>query len=307
MKKSFIFLLIICVSFILSCKKDVPGQTEEYYYFNVALPDTLITTKEKAHFLLYCNPDVISFYPGDSSHNYDYRDRTYAEGGKIKFKFNAKVTTTADTIDVMVSTDYSGNNDSASIVNAHWKKLSSLFVFPSGSTLSVTNDSTDITDSTILGQPFYLAFKYINQKPKNITWTINNVGLFNVFGNGTAPSTMIKLTNIRSGGYSPVSINSPKKLLWKIPTSSSGSLTLANSTSSGGYPIGTEAWLVSGIQKASVNPDQPIIIKNITQSPVESYDYQYTKPGTYKATFVASYTRLNYERTFIKQITVIVQ
>lgn len=306
MKKYFILFIVSIAIIFSSCKRDVPGYTDENYYFNVQLPDTLITTAEKAHFLLFSNPDVISFYPGDSSHNYDYRDRTYAEGGRIKLKFNSKVTTTADTLDLMLSTDYSGNNDSASIVNAHWKKLSSLFVFPNGNTLSVVNDSTDITDSTILGQPFYLAFKYTNQKPKYITWTINNVGLFNVFANGTAPSTMIKLTNIRSGGYSAISINGSPKLLWKIPTTSSGSLTLTNSTT-GGYAIGTEAWLVSGVQKASVNPDQPIIIKNITQSPVDSYDYQYTKSGTYKATFVASYSRLNYEKTFVKQITVIVQ
>ncbi len=307
MKKYFILFVVSIVIVFSSCKKDVPGYTDGNESFDAQLPDTLITTAAKAHFLLFSNPDVISFYPGDSSHNYDYRDRTYAEGGRINFKFTSSVTTTADTIDVMLSTDYSGNNDSASIVDAHWKKITNLFIFPTGTATSpAVNLYQDITDSTILGQPFYVAFKYVNRQPKTITWSIKDVGMYNMFTNGTPSSTMIKSTNIRSGGYSAVSIYAPKKLLWKIPTTSSGSLTLANS-SSGGYANGTEAWLISGVQKASVSPDQPIVIKNITQSPLKSYDYQYTKPGTYKATFVASYNRLNYEKTFVKQITVIVQ
>ena len=198
--------------------KNVPGYTDKDYSFYAALPVNTIDSGSSANFILTDNPDVISFYSGEIGHEYINRERTILEGGRLNLKFETRVQfQPADTLDVMLSNDFNGIYDSANVANAHWKRMTDLFLFPTpSSTLSTfypsgpTNgDFTDITDSTISGTPFYLAFRYTNTKPTNIIWSVGKLGMYNIFNSAVPNGTVIDSNQITSGTFAPVQFGDP--------------------------------------------------------------------------------------------------
>ena len=310
MKKTLFFTGMISLAFLFSCKKNVPGYTEDGYSFDASLPVATIDSADTAQFLLSENPDVISFYSGEIGHEYANRERTILQGGRLQLKFETRVQfQPADTLDVMLSNDFTGIYDSTNVANAHWKRLTALFLFPTpASTLSTfypsgptSGDFVDLTDSVIPGQPCYLAFRYENTKPTNIVWSVGKLAMYNVFTNGVPNAAVIDSNQITSGNFAPVQFTDPTPRV----TTSSTYLKISNSTTE---PFGSQYWHVSRpLNPSAVAPDAPIVIKNITQSPLAKFNYVYNKPGTYKATFVAAYKRLNFDKTFIKEFTVVVQ
>jgi hypothetical protein len=304
-------LLMICATVILcSCKKDVPGYTNDSDSFSASLITDSINAGELAKFSLTDNPDIITFYSGEIGHVYDYRNRTVLEGGRLNVKFETRVTNRpADTLDVLVSTDFRGIYDSTNVANAHWKKMTNRFVFPDTAApqgffypSGVTSaDFADITDSVTAGQPFYMAYKYRNSLPTNIIWSIGKLGMYNVFNNGVANATVIDSNQINSGSFAAVQMGDPGTMRW---TSSSTYLKCTNSTIA---PLNADYWYISRpLNPSAVAPDLPFVLKNISQSSLTAYNYSYNTPGTYKAVFVASYKRLNFEKTIVKEFTVIV-
>jgi hypothetical protein len=310
MKKYLFFTGMISLAFLFSCKKNVPGYTEKDYTFDASLPVATIDSGDMATFILTENPDVISFYSGEIGHEYINKERTVLDGGRLNIKFETRVQfQPADTLDVMLSNDFAGIYDSANVANAHWKRMTDLFLYPTpASTLSTfypsgaTNgDFTDITDSTISGHPFFLAFRYTNTKPTNIIWSVGKLGMYNIFTSGVANATVIDSNQITSGTFAPVQFVDATPRV----TTSSTYLKISNSTQE---PLGASYWHISRpLNPSAVEPDVPIVIKNISQSPLKEFKYIYTKPGTYKATFVAGYKRLNFDKTILKEFTVIVQ
>ena len=297
---------------LLSCKKDIPGTIDEDATFNASLVTARINAGDTAVFALTENPDIISFYSGEIGHEYQYRDRTILEGGNLKVKFETRLQNVGmdSSLEVMISNDFSGVYDSTNVVNAHWKNMNSFFTYPlptdplstfypSGPT---QGDFADFTDSIIPGQPFYYAFKYTNKTPSSIIWSINKMSMYNVFSAGNIPDAVIIDSNrITSGNFASVQINDPGIARW---TTSSTYLKCTNTSTT---PVGAEYWYITRpLNPSAIAPDAPIVIKNITQNPMTAYRYTYTKPGTYKATFVARYARLNFQKTIVREFTVIV-
>ncbi len=312
MKRQIALWVMAAVFILSSCKKDVPGYVNEDGSFDATLLQSNIAAGDTAQFNLFENPDFISFYSGEVGHEYIHRDRTVLEGGNLIMKFETRVTISApDTLlDVMISDDFNGNYDSANVANAHWKRMTNKFVFPdttatlglfypSGATSA---DFVDITDSVSAGRPFYLAFKYNNIAPTSVLYSINKLAMYNTFSSGgVANATVIDSNQISSGNFTGVQFgdNLPR---W---TTSSTYLKCTNSTTA---PVPSTYWYITRpLNPSAVNPDLPISIKNIVQNPLTSFKYKYSTPGTYKATFVAAYKRLNYEKTIVKEFTIVVQ
>ncbi len=297
---------------ITSCKKETPGYVENDLKFNASLSVDSVALGDTANFFLTDNPDFISFYSGELGHQYLYKDRTILFGGSLKVKFETRIQNQpADSsLDVLISTDFNGIYDSAGVASANWKLISNQFVFPNPSaTLSVfypsgqTNaDFADLTDSVIPGQPFYFAYRYSNKNPSSIIWSIGKLGMYNVFPAEMAVpnATVIDSNQITSGSFAGVKIGDT---LSRWSTSS----TYLKCTNSSLSPTGAQYWYISRpLNPSAVAPDAPIVIKNITQNPLNQFKYKYNQPGVYKATFVASYHRLNFEKTIIKEVNVIV-
>ena len=309
--KRFIALSLLVTVFInYSCKKETPGYVDEGASFDAVLPVATVDSGDSVLFDLSGNPDVISFYSGEQGHNYDFRDRTQLSGGRLNVKFQLRVQNVLpDSIDVMLSNDFTGIYDSANVANAHWKNMNSFFVFPdSNAALSTFYPSgpydsvfADITDSIIPATPCYFAFRYKNLDPSSIIWSVGKLGMYNIFTSGEANATVIDSNQITSGSFAGVALGD-SVMRW---STSSTYLKMFNSSFA---PLDGEQWYISRpLNPSAVTPDVPVAIKNITQNPLTSYRYAYSKPGTYKAVFVAKYVRLNYEKTIVKEFTVVVQ
>ena len=68
----------------------------------------------------------------------------------------------------------------------------------------------------------------------------------------------------------------------------------------------SEHWAISkAINLAQVNlgPDLSVPIKGLRDVTLKSYDYSYTKPGTYRVVFVASNNTITTTKTVVKEIT----
>lgn len=307
--KNLIIAFSIC-SILFACKKETPGYTDDKYSFNGSIDAATISVNDSAGFRLTDNPDIISFYSGESGNNYDNKDRTVLTGGTLKMKFESRVKNQiADTLDVLVSSNFSGVYDSANIANATWTKLTPNFIFPDALTAlgsyvpsgPTPGDFTALGGSVVSGQPFYLAFKYDVKVQNNIEWTIRKLGMYNFFTNGNTNATVIDSNTNTSGSFVGIPMGEPLTR-WSI------SSTLYKYNNSSVAAIGASHWFISRqLNPDAVTPDLPIVIKNISQSPVTRFKYKYSAPGTYKAVFVASYKRLNFEKTFVKEFTVVVQ
>lgn len=67
-----------------------------------------------------------------------------------------------------------------------------------------------------------------------------------------------------------------------------------------------EHWAVSraiDIDKASIEPDFSESIKNFSNPPLKQHRYTYTKPGTYKAVFVAANRSIDDAKSVVREIT----
>ena len=302
-------MLIASVCLFFSCRKNGPGNTDTNASFDAKLIGDSINVNDTAFFQLSENPDVISFYSGEIGHQYVNKDRTVLTGGHLQMKFESRVgNQVADTLDVYVSNDFSGVYDSANVAAASWKRLTDKFIFPTPALPLLTyvpsgtgaTFLTDISDSVISGQPFYLAYRYNILRQNNIEWTVRKVGMYNSFTDGTATSTVIDSSNNTSGGFVEVSMGEPTSRWTR-------SSTLYKCTNSVTSKVGAQHWYISrGLNPDAVSPDLPIVLKNISESALKSFSYVYTSPGTYKATFVASYVHLNYEIVIVKECVVVV-
>lgn len=306
--KKIIIAGVLCSLF--SCNKNTPGYTDSAYFFDAGVANAVVNVSDTALFTMSGNPDVISFFSGDMGNNYENRNRTVLTGGLLKVKFETRVgNKPADTLEVLISNDFNGVYDSANVANATWRRMTDKFNFPLPTTpLGTFIPSgmpgayfTEITDSVIAGQPFYFAFRYDINKNNNIEWSVSKLGMYNLFGNGIPTATVIDSNSNNSGNFAAVKMGETNNRWSKTSTL----YKFLNSNSS---KIGASHWYISRpLNPNAVTPDLPTVIKNISQSPLASFKYKYKQPGTYKAVFVAAYTRLNFEKLFVKEITIVVQ
>lgn len=303
-----VFLLFTVVT-LYSCDKITPGFIDKGNSFDATVDATNISINDSASFSLIGNADIITFYSGQTGNNFDYRDRTFLSGGQLKMKFETRVVNQpADTLEVFISTDFNGVYDSANVASATWNRITDKFLFPDATTPLGTfissgptpGDLTDISANVIPGKPFYLAYRYDITKQNNIEWSIGKLGMYNFFSNGNATSTVIDSSTNNSGSFAPVSFGEPSR--WTKTTTYYKCINSSTST------LGASHWYISKpLNPDAIAPDLPIVVKNITQSPLAKFKFKYSTPGTYKAVLIGSYQRLHYEKVFAKEFFITVQ
>jgi hypothetical protein len=310
MKIPIVAATVLFVLLLSSCKKNTTGYSEDRYAFDATILSSSISVNDSAKFLFSENPDVLSFYSGEIGRKYEFKDRDMLSGGSLKMKFDSRVINkAADTLDVLVSSNFSGVYDSAGVTNASWKKITNKFYFPTATTALSTyvfsgagaTDLVDISDSIVSSQAFFLAFRYDITKNNNIEWNVRQVGMYNLFSPGTPTVKVIDSATFNSGSFKAITIGEATSK-W---TNSSPNFKCINTTSA---VLGARHWYISKILNPNaVTPDLPVVLKNISQNPLKSFSYKYATPGTYKVVMVASYFRKNLEKKYLKEFTVVVR
>jgi hypothetical protein len=291
--------LLIIAAFITCCVA-CNKKTVEATGFSVATDKDTYTLADTIRFSFTGNPYYLTFYSGEPYHRYEYIDRVTADGVP-QLQFTTALTTGSqkNTLQLMVSTDFSGVYDSTSIYQATWTDITSKAKLATTSTV-VASGLIDLSQFVTEEHPVYVAFKFTGAAGSaQRTWTIKSVALANVL----ADSTSYSLLGIAesTAGFRSVPMKAPG-VAWTISTSQ---LQIKGGTTTSSPEA--EGWVISKpLNLKKVLPDTGTPLKNMTTA-LSSFSYMYDVPGTYKATFVAANINRYDEKNDVKDVDITVQ
>jgi hypothetical protein len=244
------------------------------------------------------------FWSGETGKDYANRAGHQAPGGVNTFSFSSNVLLAAtnnqpNNLAMLVSNDFSGKMDAASIQAANWVDITSRAKWPTASNANTASGTINVSYfRSETHDTLYVAYRYKSDlgtaASKGRRWIIQNFEFKNTFPNGVAYVHNTLVTNVRNAGFQQVSLENPLKK-WAI----GGTLE---------FPAGTEEeqdldWVISKpFALSKIPPSTALVLKEITNS-VSNYVFRYSQPGTYTATFVAYNDNVEQHREVVKEIT----
>ena len=221
------------------------------------------------------NANNVVFYSGESGHNFDFRERFYADNDMVvNFSTWVRYGEIYQNLQFLVSNDFNGIYDEGSVEAANWIDLSDKFTFSSGvdrtpsGEVSLKEYAGDDPNAQL-----YVAFRYRdNEKPRQNNWIIRTITLDLISPEGVRSSSAAMSTM----GWKVVDFKNPA-VTWNI--SSSTQILIDGGTN---QPENDD-WVISkafNLRKGT--PDKGVSINSVTS---RDYIYTYNTPGTYKAVF----------------------
>lgn len=257
---------------------EVQGQVEEEIPASLSvLPDKVeCKAGEAITFSLSGNSaDNVVFYSGESGHNFDFRERFYADNDMVvNFSTYVRYGEIYQNLQFLVSNDFNGNYDVEDVEAANWIDLSDKFTFSSGvdrtpsGEVSLKEYAGDDPNAQI-----YVAFRYRdNEKPRQNNWIIRAITLDLISPEGIRNS----LAAMSSMSWQVVDFKNPA-VTWNIKSSSQILID------GGANQPENDDWVISkafNIRKGT--PDTGVSLGNVT---IKEHKHTYNTPGTYKAVF----------------------
>jgi hypothetical protein len=290
MERSLMYIMLLLL--FVSCMKE-----------DIASADLQVTTDASTYrigdtvvFRFEGAPDNIVFYSGEHGHNYELKDRQYADNDlHIDFKTLVQWGVIYDNLQLLVSNDFSGVYTADEISKAEWVDISNKAVFSTG------QDNTP--SGTVSLKPYvspadtatmYVAFRYTDfQKPQQNRWVIRTFNAVKVSPEGVQTN----VATMSSAGWKGVSLLNDSKV-WTISP--------AQLLMYGGVAADTDNddWVISkGFKVRESVADRGKALKNISAS-MQEYKYVYKTPGVYKAVFETSSTWYSGRKEAYTEITV---
>ncbi len=294
MKNNKFLLGAIALTVLASCSKEL---TIEPLSFDVTTPSTTYSVGDTVKFKFSGNADFISFYSGEEGHNYEFRERTTIDGvPQLEFTSYAQFGAQTNTLSLLVSNNFSGTRNTAQISAATWTDITSRATLSTGAN-NTPSGVINLSDFLAQKKPIYVAFKYTGTTGSTQkTWTINNLAL-----NLIKPdNSSLPITDLANAGWGQVSFLNPAAV-W---TYNATQLRIAGGNATA---VDNEDWVISKLLYLnSVAPDAAVAIKNITEK-VDSFDYVFTQPGTYKVVFLAVNATADNQESTTKEVTLTIQ
>ncbi len=294
MKHIRLILGVAALTAFASCSKNLSIKPLS---FEVTTASKTYKVGDTVHFNFTGNAGFISFYSGENGHNYDYRERTTIDGvPQLQFTSYAQFGTQLNTLQLMVSNDFSGTYDVTNVGQATWTDVTSRATLSTGAN-NTPSGIVDLSDFLAKKKPIFFAFKYTGATGSTQkTWTINNLTLDLL----KPDNTTLPITDIASAGWKQVSIQNPA-VVWTF------NATQVRIAGGNAAADDNEDWAITKLLYLNnVAPDVAVPIKNITQI-VNSYDYVFTQPGTYKVVFLAANATADEQASTTKEINLTIQ
>lgn len=279
-----------------SCNtKDVPAPE-----FSVTSKSAAYTLGDTSFFSFTGNPYNITFYAGDSSHQYEFRKRTSAKGTpQLQFTSYMQTGSQTNSLALLISTDFPGVYDSATIYNpnTHWTNITSKATLSAG-TNNTPSGIVDLSEFVNEGKPVYIAFKYTGIKSTSAqrTWTIPTFTVTNLLEDNW--TKMPVAADLAGASWAVVPMKNPA-VKWVV------SATNLKVTGGAAQSEEAESWVITkGLILNRAIPDVGTSLKNISSNALTSSFYIYKGAGDYKATFEAVNTTVYDSRTNVKEVQV---
>ncbi|MEX2232857.1 MAG: DUF5017 domain-containing protein [Cyclobacteriaceae bacterium] len=135
--------------------------------FQVSTESSTYQAGQPVRFILDGHADMISFYSGEPTKEYSYRQGRVIEitdeGGTLVFTSAVTGGTQAGQLTFLASTNFDGNYDNlASVQAADWVDITDRFTFGTSATF-LTSTTQDISDLLVPGGPIYFAYRYVTK------------------------------------------------------------------------------------------------------------------------------------------------
>ena len=295
--------LVLLALHFQSCSKEleVNGGVPD---LKVSLQGKTFKAGEPVEFSFEGNAGLISFYSGETFHDYAFRAGRILEAGQLSLSFNTAVQygTQKDQLSIQASSDFNGNYSSFEHVKAAtWTDITDRFTLATNATYKPSG-SQDITDLIQDGKPLYIAFRYIYRPSAangtRRTWRVQNFNLVST----TASLGDQTIGDMASAGFTLVDENPDTE-----PAASTISATTVTLVGTAVTPsqLTSENWMITkGFASGEVDlgPDRPIPVKAIADANMSNFFYTYEKPGTYKVYFVAANANIDNSKETVQEL-----
>ena len=319
MKKTYFIVPLLCFIFVACQSEKVESPA-----FEVSVDSVKYHVGDTVNFHLTGNPDIISFYSGESGNAYAYakEDRIVEAVTTVAFQTQNRAQTYSGSdagsaycqdnqFKAKISTDFNGQYDAESVKKATWIDISDKFnigPLACNSTSSyVAAGTADLSQYITDEQPFYFAFEYINRPNKDFGNC--NIWRFSSFA----------ITSVSDAGS--VTVASQTSALWKAVfvgtnwDATRGFSTTTTAVTMRADPayrdIEQELWCISSSLKVdrliNVGQDLAVAIKSPSEVPLTSYQHIYKKAGVYKVTFMAANSNIYDRKEVIREIEITVE
>lgn len=309
--------LFVLLFFVLAaCKKETKVEEVD---FEVSADKVTVKVDEEVHFSFKGSPGLITFYSGETGSAYSNKDvERIATLAQLNVTFESSIQVVTNTpLKVMFSTDYqeaytdNGEYTYESVAAATWMDITDRFHM--GTTtypIFESSGTVDIADLVNPDKNFYIAFKY--DTPAIPT--------------GTVPLRRWRFRNFKLeaitnyGIYERLAYTTVMPAGWKFARREpnfkhiSGIGTIVQfippaSAADEGFRQAMQLWAVSKAFQPTVNMgiDYGLSIKNYQTSSMSNYKHVYTKPGVYKATFVAANTNIYDSKKVVRELEITVE
>lgn len=310
------YLFAMLLFMLAACKKETKVEEVE---FEVSVDKITVKANEEVHFSFKGSPGLITFYSGEPKNAYSYKDLDrIASLQQLNVTFESSIQAVTNTpLRVMFSTNYqeaytdNGEYTYESVAAATWTDITNRFhiatttypIFESSGTVNIA----DLVDPN---KPFYIAFKYDTPalpatgavplrrwRFRNFKLeTITNFGFYERLAYTTVIPAGWKFAR-REPNFKHISAIGT--IVQFIPPASAADE---------GYKQAMQLWAVSKAFAPTVNMgvDVGLSIKSYQEAVLKNYKHVYTKPGVYKATFVAANTNIYDSKKEVKEIEITV-
>lgn len=291
MKLNRLILGAAATLMLTACEQEAKDAT-----LNVTLDQPEYKAGEPVTFLINGEADNIVFYSGEPGHEYNLRDREYADNDlMVDFvSYTDYLTYVHPNFQILISSDFNGIYDAANLAQATWTNVTSRFEMPTvtgkntpSGTVNLKEYVSDDNDAL-----FYIAFRYFDtdEGPQRNRWVVRSMNIKKVSPEGSETT----LADIKTAGWQNVIVSGTSK--WTLPGTQL--LAAGNVNTSG-----KDFWAVSkGYNLRSSEPSTGVTLKNISTT-MSAYEHTYETPGTYEAVFASSsvwYNSSSYNTTSVK-------
>ena len=221
------------------------------------------------------NANNVVFYSGESGHNFDFRERFYADNDMVvNFSTWVRYGEIYQNLQFLVSNDFNGIYDEESVEAADWVDLSEKFTFSSGvdrtpsGEVSLKEYAGDDPNAQL-----YVAFRYRDtEKPRQNNWIVRAITLDLISPEGVRNS----LAAMSTMGWKAVDFKNPA-VTWNLVSSSQILID-----GGANQPENDDCAISKAFNLRKGTPDKGVSLNSVTS---RDYVHTYNTPGIYKAVF----------------------
>lgn len=291
MKLNRIILAVAATLSLAACEQEANDAT-----LTITLGQPTYKAGEPVTFNISGDADNIVFFSGEPGHEYDLRNREYADNDlMVDFvSYTDYVNYVHPNFRILISSDFNGIYDAENLKQATWIDVTDRFQLPTVTSSNTPSGTVNLKEfvSDDNDALFYIALRYfdIDNTPVRNRWVVRSMNIKKV----SPERAVTLLADIKTAGWQNVILSGKSK--WTLP----GTQLLATGNVS---TSDKDFWAVSkGYNLRSAEPSTGTVLKNISTT-MSAYEYTYDTPGTYEAVFASSsvwYNSSDFSTTSVK-------